>query len=52
MTAPGLPPLYGTVELQLNPPSGAGALPPRGFAGAIDALLHASWQSLHKAVNS
>ena len=38
---PGLPPLYGTVELQLQPPSGAGAPPPRGFAGAIDALLRA-----------
>ncbi len=38
---PGLPPLYGTAELQLQPPSGAGAQPPRGFAGAIDALLRA-----------
>ncbi len=37
----GLPPLYGTVEVQLQPPSGAGAQPPRGFAGAIDALLRA-----------
>ncbi|HXI18398.1 MAG TPA: hypothetical protein VNM48_18705, partial [Chloroflexota bacterium] len=38
---PGLPPLYGTVDVQLQPPSGAGGLPPRGFAGAIDALLRA-----------
>ena len=38
---PGLPPLYGTVEVQLRPPSGAPGLPPSGFAGAIDALLRA-----------
>ena len=38
---PGLPPLYGAVDVQLQPPSGAGGLPPRGFAGAIDALLRA-----------
>src|SRR6476659_2982080 len=39
--ATGLPPLYGSVEVQLRPPSGAPGLPASGFAGAIDALLTA-----------
>ncbi|HEX2034220.1 MAG TPA: Gfo/Idh/MocA family oxidoreductase [Chloroflexota bacterium] len=38
---PGLPALYGSVELQLRPPSGAPSRAPNGFAGAIDALLRA-----------
>ena len=38
---PGLPPLYGSVELQLRGPSGSRGLPSSGFAGAIDALLRA-----------
>jgi predicted dehydrogenase len=40
-TLPGLPSMYGSAELYLQSPSGAGGLPPRGFAGAIDALLRA-----------
>jgi predicted dehydrogenase len=39
--AAGLPPLYGSREVQLRPPSGAPGPPPNGFAGAIDALLRA-----------
>lgn len=38
---PGLPPLYGSAEVQLRPPSAAPGLPPSGFAGAIDALPQA-----------
>jgi predicted dehydrogenase len=39
--AAGLPPVYGSVEVQLRPPSGAPGLAANGFVGAIDALLRA-----------